>query len=234
VCAISANAKALVTNLKLRVLLADDHVLVREGLRRLIDEQPDMEVVGEAGDGPDAMRLCETLIPDVALVDVSMPIWDGVKTAQALRSASPQTKIVSVTRHDDESFLKRIFAAGAMGYVLKQSASAHLTSAIRAVARGEQYIDPSIRRVAEVATPPAAPPLDLPSAPAEPLTDIETEVLRLAATSHSRREIGESLSVDPVTVSEVKARAMAKIGLQTRIQLIEYASRHGWLGPPEE
>src|SRR3954463_4924753 len=221
------------TNAKLRVLLADDHVLVREGLKRLVDEQQDMEVVGEAGDGPEALRLCQELMPDIALVDVSMPSWDGIRTAEALRSACPQMKIVSVTRHDDESFVRRMFAAGASGYVLKQSPPSNLTNGIRTVARGEAYVDPLIRRSPHVTNSIPASAFrekgsDDGSTPRDSLTDVEKQVLRLLALSYSGREIGEQLGLAPQMVSIVKARAMAKVGLQTRVQLIQHARQHGW------
>jgi len=217
-----------VTARKFRVLLADDHVLVREGLKRLIDDQPDMVVVAEASDGPEALRLCETAEVDVALVDVSMPTWDGVKTAQALRSACPQMKIVSVTRHDDETFVRRMFAAGANGYVLKQSPSNRLTSAIRAAMRGEACVDSSVRRVETVAPPAGVPISEVPEE-SEPLTDIERKVIQLVSASHSGREISEQLGMDVDTVQTLKIRAMSKLGLQSRVHLIEYARRQRWL-----
>ena len=213
---------------KLRVMLADDHVLVREGLKRLVDEQPDMEVVGEAGDGPDALRECQSLLPDIAVIDVSMPTWDGVKTAQALRAACPRMKIVSVTRHDDESFVKRMFAAGVTGYVCKQSSSSLMTTAIRAVARGEHFVDPSIRRRGDPGTSAASGVIN-PAQQTPSLTEAEQQVVRLVAMSHSSREIGEQLGLDSTAVTAIKRSAMSKLDLETRIQLIDYARQRGWL-----
>ena len=138
--------------------------------------------------------------------------------------------IVTVTRYDDESFVRRMLAAGVHGYVLKQSPSAHLINGIRAVARGEHYIDPTIRRAAEVAeVAPAPVPDRAATRTTATLTDTELQVLRLAAASHSSREIGEQLGLDATRVADVKASAMAKLGLQTRIQLLDYARRHHWL-----
>ena len=214
---------------KLRILLADDHALVRDGLKRLIDEQPDMEIVAEAGDGPEALRLCQMVHPDVALVDVSMPVWDGVKTTQMLRSACPQMRIVSVTRHNDESFVRRMFEAGAVGYVLKQSPSTELTKAVRSVATGERYVDPSIRFA------PVAPAFErssderLETNSGATLSPEEEQVLRLVALSQSGREIAERLALDVDAVLALKTDAMAKLGLQSRLQVIDFARKSGWL-----
>jgi DNA-binding NarL/FixJ family response regulator len=216
-------------NRKLRIVLADDHALVRDGLKRLIDEQPDMEVVAEAGDGPEALLLCQRVHPDVALVDVSMPVWDGVKTTEMLRARCPQLRIVSLTRHNDESFVRRMFEAGAVGYVLKQSRSADLTKAIRLVANGEHYVDPAMRfaPVAAAVERPTGERLETNSSTT--LLPEEEEVLRLLALSQSGREIGERLGFDLDAVSALQRAAMAKLGLQSRLQVIDFARKSGWL-----
>lgn len=214
---------------KLRILLADDHALVREGLRSIINDQPDMQVVGEAGDGPEAVRLCQSVRPDIALIDVSMPGWDGVTTTEMLRPACPQMKIISVTRHDDESFMRRMLAAGAAGYVLKQSSSGHLTDAIRAVSRGEQYIDQAVRRMpVQSVVEQTSAVTRHEDASGDPLSAIEEQVLRLVASSRSNQEIAARFAVHVDAVGEIKARAMAKLGLRTRLQVIDYAHRSGW------
>jgi DNA-binding NarL/FixJ family response regulator len=214
---------------KLRILLADDHALVREGLKRLIDEQSDMQVVAEAGDGPEALRQCQQVHPDVALVDVSMPVWDGVKTAEMLRSACPEVRIVSVTRHNDDSFVRRMFEAGAVGYVLKQSRSTDLTEAIRSVARGDRFVDPAIRLapVGPARARPTGEGLDTKSSAM--LSADEERVLRLVALSQSGREIGERLALNIDMVLALRRDAMAKLGLQSRIQVIDFARKSGWL-----
>jgi DNA-binding NarL/FixJ family response regulator len=214
---------------KLRILLADDHALVRDGLKRLIDEQADMEVVAEAGDGPDAVRQCQQCHPDVALIDVSMPVWDGVKTAEMLRSACPDVRIVCVTRHNDKSFVRRMFEAGAVGYVLKQSRSTDLTEAIRSVARGDCFIDPAIR-VASVG-PARERPTDetLDTRSSATLSADEERVLRLVALSQSGREIGARLALDIETVLALQRDGMAKLGLQSRMQVIDFGRKSGWL-----
>ena len=133
---------------KLRILIVDDHALVREGLKRLIHEQPDMLVVGEAGDGHEALRVAEECLPDVALVDIWMPGLDGARITQMITDACPQVKVIALTRHDDGGFVRKLLEAGATGYVLKQSALSELTRAVRAVAAGQQFVDASIRGAA--------------------------------------------------------------------------------------
>jgi two-component system, NarL family, response regulator NreC len=142
---------------KIRVLVADDHVMVRNGLKRLINDQRDMVVVAEAADGPAAVRLSESSLPDLALVDMSMPGWDGITTAQNIAAACPGVRIIAVTRHGEEPFVSRMLNAGASGYVLKQSSSSALLQAVRTVAKGGQYIDPGIRRVRVLGTPSPVP-----------------------------------------------------------------------------
>lgn len=202
--------------------------MVRDGLKRLINDQQDMEVVAEAGDGPEALRLAESLLPAVALVDVSIPGWDGVRITQTLTRTCPGTKVIAVTRHDDAAFVRRLLEAGAAGYVLKQSPSAELTRAVRAVAAGERYVDPSVRS--------ARPPLSRapaqtapPGAPCERITDLEEQVLRLLASSYSNQQIAERLAMDVAEVADTKASAMRKTGVMTRLQVIQYARARGWV-----
>jgi len=217
-----------VRNAKLRVLLADDHVLVREGLKRLVDDQPDMEVVAEAVDGPEALRLARKIAPDVALIDISMPQWDGVKTTRKMIAACPKLKIVAVTRHDEDSFVRRMLRAGAAGYVLKQSPSAAMTSAIRAVARGEQYVDVSVKS-------PKAPVEPRPASPGPPgtrklsLSAVQEQVLRLVALSRTTREIAAQLGMEAEEVRRLKAAAMERAHLDTRLDVIRFARERGWI-----
>ena len=130
---------------KLRILIVDDHPLVREGLKRLINDQPDMLVAGEAGDGHEALRFAKESLPDVALVDIWMPGLDGARVTQMITDACPQVKVIALTRHDDGGFVRKLLEVGATGYVLKQSALSELTRAVRAVAAGQQFVDASIR-----------------------------------------------------------------------------------------
>ena len=211
---------------RLRLLLAEDHVLVREGLKRLIDDQPDMEVVAEAGDGPRAVHLAQDLLPDVALVDVSMPGLDGGQVAQKITAACPRVKVIALTRHNDPGFVRRLLEAGAVGYVLKQSASTELTRAIRAVAAGEQYIDSAIRGHASGASPSA---LAAPAKNQMELTAEEEHVLRLIALGHSHPEIATKLSLDIARVLAIRGAATAKIGASSRVAIVRYAETRGWL-----
>ena len=213
---------------KLRILIVDDHALVREGLKRLIREQPDMLVVGEAGDGHEALRFAKECLPDVALVDIWMPGLDGARVTQMITDACPQVKVIALTRHDDGGFVRKLLEAGATGYVLKQSALSELTKAVRAVAAGQQFVDASIRG--------AVPPLPSDLAPPEPaaasevaLSSQEQTVLRLLAEAYTSQEIAASLSIDMTEVLATRSAAMAKAGLATRTDVVRYAQARGWL-----
>jgi two-component system response regulator NreC len=210
----------------LRILVADDHALVREGLTRLIDDQPDMSVVAQAGDGLAAIQLAQDFAPDVALVDVSMPGLDGTRVTRFLKANCPQVKVIAVTRHDDGSVVRRLLDAGAAGYVLKQSASADLIRAIQLVAAGGTYVDSAIRGIAPA--PSEAPGTPPPSSD-PPLTTEEEGVLRLVASAHSNEEIARTLSMDMGDVIVVRAAAMAKARLSSRGAVVRYAEARGWL-----
>jgi DNA-binding NarL/FixJ family response regulator len=216
----------MVARTKLRVLLADDHALVREGLRRVIDDQADMEVIGEAGDGTAAVALAQELAPDVALVDVSMPGLDGTEVTRIITDTCPGVRVIALTRHKDGSFVERLLDAGAAGYVLKQSPSSELTRAIRAVAAGERYIDTSIREA------PPSPHLESPAPPRPEaaLTTEEERVLGMIALGHSHRDVAHQLSIELPQVLAIRAAAMSKAGLRTRAAITRYAQARGWLG----
>jgi DNA-binding NarL/FixJ family response regulator len=187
---------------KLRILLADDHHMVRAGLRSLIDVQADMEVVGEAADGEAACRLAEELEPDVAVLDVSMPILGGAKAAERITRDRPATKVVALTVHEDRGYLQHLLQAGATGYVLKRAVADDLIHAIRTVARGGTYLDPSLAgKVVE----------GLAGRPARvgELSDREEEVLKLIARGFTNREIATRLEISAKTVETHKARAKA-------------------------
>lgn len=217
----------MTTHRKVRVLLADDHVMVREGLKHLVNEQPDMEIVADAGEGREALSRARLDGPDVALVDVSMPGWDGVTVARELTRTCPNVRIVAVTRHDDADFVRKMFEAGAVGYVLKQSPSIELLRAIRTVAAGAQYIDPAVRTLHIPASPTCGEPAI--ARPGEPLTANEETVLRLIASSWTNQRIAEHLGTDVAEVADLRSTAMQKTGLLTRIQIINYARTRGWL-----
>lgn len=211
---------------KVRILLIDDHALVRDGLKRLIDDQPDMEVIADAGDGHTGVRLAQDLNPDVALVDVSMPGVDGAEVTQMLAATSPGVRVIALSRHNDASIVRRLLDAGADGYVLKQSASSELTRGIRAVVAGERYLDRSIP--AAPASSPGTPPA--PSAVRAELTVEEERVLGMIALGHSHEETAHLLSIQLAQVLAIREAAVSKAGLTTRGAIVRYAQERGWLG----
>lgn len=211
---------------KLRVLLIDDHALVREGLKRLIDDQPDMEVIADAGDGHLGVRLAQDLDPDIALVDVSMPGMDGTQVTQMIATTCSRVRMIALSRHDDASIVRRLLEAGASGYVLKQSASTQLITGIRAVAAGEQYLDPAIRP-----TPNPAVGVPRRGSPVRAELSVEEErVLGMIASGHSNAEIAHLLPMELVKVLTIRELAMSKAGLTTRGEIVRYAQERGWLG----
>jgi DNA-binding NarL/FixJ family response regulator len=212
---------------KVRVLLADDHAVVREGLKALVNAQPDMEVVGEAGDGRTAARRAQELRPDVVVMDVSMPEWSGAQATRHLKQACPDVRVLALTFHEDRSDVQALFAAGASGYALKRAAVGELVRALRAVAAGGEYLDPSLgARIVGTRT-------HGPAGRCVPrggdLTGRETEVLRLIAQGHSNKEVAGRLLLSVKTVETYKTRSMEKLGLDSRVDLVRYASRRGWL-----
>lgn len=209
---------------KIRVLLAEDHETVRQALKLLIDGQPDMEVVGEAGDGTAAVEQAGALQPDVAVLDVSMPRMNGLAATRELAQQAPQTAVVALTRYGDQAYVKALLAAGARGYILKQSAARELLEAIRVAALGQQYLDPTL---AERSGPVYTSRLG--ESPHPRITDRETEVLRQMARGFSNKEIATALDVSVKTVEVHKANAMRKLGLQGRTDVVKYALLQGWL-----
>jgi two-component system response regulator NreC len=206
----------------IRVLLADDHETVRDGLRLLVSAEADMEVVGEAANGALAIELTQKLMPDVVVLDLTMPGVSGLSAAPTLKGGAHKVAVVALTRHDDDAYVQQLMRAGASAYVLKQSASAELLRAIRIAASGGQYLDPSLPQVRrrdprERAAPPA-------------LSARETEVLRLVAKGHSNKEIASALNISIKTVEVHKANAMRKLALRGRTDVVRYALLNGWLG----
>jgi DNA-binding NarL/FixJ family response regulator len=210
---------------RIDVVLADDHETVRQGLILLVDAQPDMRVVGEAGDGDTAVARVEQLRPTVAVVDVSMPGMNGLEATRRIRRVAPETAVVALTRYDDHAYVQELLAAGALGYVLKQSSSQELLRAIRAAAGGHQYLDVALgTRVSPgmVRHPRAEPARGGVSAR-------EAEVLRMMALGHSNKDIAAALKVAVKTVEVHKANAMRKLELHGRIDVVRYALLQGWL-----
>jgi DNA-binding NarL/FixJ family response regulator len=210
-----------------RILIADDHAVVRQGLKLLINSQPDMTVVGEAADGAAVLQQAATVEPDIVVMDLSMPGMNGLVATRALKEARPSVDIVALTRHDDETFLQEVLRAGASGYVLKQSNPAEFLQAIRAVAAGGVYLDPAITsRVADgLLTKSSRAREVVPT----PISERETDVLRLIAMGHSNKEVASRLKISVKTVEVHKANAMKKLGLTGRVDLIRYGVLQGWL-----
>jgi len=210
-----------------RILVADDHAIVRQGLKLLIDSQPDMEVVGEAADGVVALERAGATKPDVVIMDISMPRTNGLIAAKTLKQRQPEVRIIALTRHEDQRYVEELLRAGASGYVLKQSAPADLLKALRAVAAGGIYLDPAMTaRVADgLLGAPRQPVVE----GASKLTERETEVLRLVAIGHSNVEIAAQLNISVKTVEVHKANAMRKLGLSGRVDVIRYGVLQGWL-----
>jgi two-component system response regulator NreC len=215
------------TKAALRILLADDHLTMRHGLKLLIDSQPDMTVIAEASDGDSAVQGALALSPDIVVMDISMPGTNGLAATRTLKQLRPDAAIVVLTRHGDDAYLQEFLRAGVAGYVLKQSASAELLQAIRAVSTGGQYLDSSLTaRVTDAFLSRKGKRV---SKTAAALTERESEVLRLIATGYSYKEIAARLSVSVKTVDAHKVNAMRKLDLNGRIDIVKYAVLQGWL-----
>jgi DNA-binding NarL/FixJ family response regulator len=212
---------------KLRILLAEDHETVREGLRMIVNAQTDMEVVGEAGDGRAAVARAVELLPDIVVMDVSMPQLNGLKATEKLMQVCPQIKVLTLTRHTDDGYLQQLLRAGASGYVLKQSPPAEMLQAIRAIAAGGKYLDPAV--AGKVMGNFVGRTARLRVAPQSGLSDREEEVLRLIAWGHSNKEIAAHLDLSVKTVEVHKSNAMKKLGMKSRIDIVRYALLEGWL-----
>ena len=211
----------------IRLCIADDHETVRTGLRMVLEAQPDIEVVGDACDGSLAIERAEALQPDVLLLDISMPGLNGLEVTRALQASSPSVAIVVLTRHTEEGYVQQLLAAGASGYVLKQSSTTELLDAIRAVAKGERYLDSRLATRAADAYMLRHGRHDGALHPA--VSDREESVLRAMALGYSNKEIASELGISIRTVEVHKTNAMRKLGLKGRIDVVRYALLNGWL-----
>lgn len=212
---------------KLRIFLADDHAIIREGLKSLIEAQPDMIVVGETDNGRTAWREAKALQPDVVVMDISMPELNGAKATELLKRDCPQTKVLALTVHNDQGYLHQLLKAGASGYVLKRAAPHELIRAIRAVAAGETYLDPTI--VSDVVGSYVRKQSTREGQPQGELSEREAEVLRLIALGYSNKEIATRLDISVRTVETYKARLMEKLNFHSRAEIVRYAMLQGWL-----
>jgi DNA-binding NarL/FixJ family response regulator len=209
---------------KLRILLADDHTLIRDGLKALINVQQDMEVVGEAGDGMLAYKVAKELQPDLIVMDVSLPELSGAKSTERIKHELPGVKILALTVHEDKGYLRQLIQAGASGYVLKRAAAEDLIHAIRAIAGGGVYVDPAM--MSKVVGSTRQRSLDE-ALKTNNLSERETEVLRLIALGYSNKEIAAQLDISIKTVETYKARLMEKLDLHSRVDIVRYALRQG-------
>jgi DNA-binding NarL/FixJ family response regulator len=215
---------------KLRILLAEDHQTVREGLRLIVNAQKDMEVVGEAGDGRAAVARAQELLPDIVVMDISMPKLNGLKATERLKQVCPQVKVLTLSRHTDYGYLQQLLRAGASGYVLKQSSPVELLHAIRAVAAGGKYLDPAVAgKFIGNSSRERSPSLRGEEQGGRELSEREAEVLRLIAWGHSNKEIAERLELSVKTIEVHKANAMKRLGMTSRIDIVRFALLQGWL-----
>lgn len=212
---------------KLKILLAEDHQILREGLKRLIDEQPTMEVVGEADDGVEAWRKANELLPHIVLMDVSMPRMNGAEATIKIKETCPQVKVLALTAHRANAYLSQMLKAGASGYVLKQAAFDELVNAIVAVSKGEIYIDSSSQEVMRNSS--AGQPVRRGEAQGRPLSEREIQVMSLVARGYTNKEIANQLAISVKTVESHKAHSMEKLELRSRAEIVDYARFRGWI-----
>ena len=215
-----------------RVFLADDHPLVLDGIKAVIATDAGLELVGEARDGPTALRRATDLRPDVAVLDLSMPGMNGIDVARRLLEACPDCRVVILTVHEDGAYLRQLLDIGIAGYVLKRSATDELTRAIHAAVAGGIYLDPTIAARAVGRVLPGQKDVSAKGAVAD-LSSREIDVLRLTAIGHSNKAIANLLHIGVKSVDTYKARAMEKLGFRNRIEVIRFALSQGWLDGPE-
>jgi len=206
---------------KIRVLLADDHTILRDGIRALLDDQADIEVIGEAGDGQATVKMTAQLQPDVVVMDIAMPLLNGLEATRQIQRDYPQVKVLILTMHENEEYIRQVLAAGALGYVLKDAAARDLLGAIRAVYQGEAVLSPAITRLViedylrwgDIRPPDSS----------NGLTSREREVLQLIAEGYTNKEIAEILCISIKTVQSHRTNLMSKLDLHDRGELIKYA-----------
>jgi two-component system response regulator NreC len=208
----------------IRVLIADDHGVIRTGLRALLKGDPELTVVGEAGNGREAYRMVEDLVPDVILLDIGMPGEDGIQVAKRLRGRFPDLRILFLTMHEDEGLLREAIQAGAAGYIVKRAEESEIINAIHAAHRGDLYVHPAMTRAlvhARSGEPPAS------SGEGVPLTRREVDILRMLAKGYTNRQIGEEIGLSVRTVEGHRANVMGKLGVSSRVELVAFAAKHG-------
>ena len=209
----------------LRILLADDHTVVRQGLRKVLEERPEWQVVAEAGDGRDAVRLAEEFRPDVAVVDVAMPLLNGIEATRQITKRAPQTKVLVLSMYSDEAYVTQMLKAGATGYLLKDSADVDLLQAVQAVSQGKSFFSPAVARLMsdDYARQRGENLVDR----YESLSEREREIFQLVAEGKTNKEIAALLFISPSTVETHRARIMEKLDLHSAAEIVLYAVRRG-------
>ena len=206
---------------RIRILLADDHAVVRQGFKMILSAQPDMEIVGEAGNGREAVELAEQLKPEVVVMDVAMPELNGIEAARRLAASVPHARIIALSMHKDSVYVREVLRAGARGYLLKDSGAGDLVSAVRAIARGEGYLSPGVSNaVLDDYRRHVTNPIDL-------LTTREREVLQMLAEGKTNKEIAGILNLSVYTVDAHRGRIMEKLNLHSINELVRFAVRNG-------
>lgn len=208
----------------IRVLLADDHAILREGVRALLTPHADLEVVGEASDGKQAIEQVEKLDPDVVIMDIAMPGLGGIEATIELKKLGKRAKVLILSQYEDREYVRRLLKVGVSGYILKKSAGAELVNAVRAVARGGLVLDPEVARVAMEESSSTAPGG---SDPYETLTDREKQVLKLVAEGLSNKEVAETLGISVKTAMSHREKVMEKLGVHNRTELVRFAIKRG-------
>ncbi|MDO8735806.1 MAG: response regulator transcription factor [Thermoleophilia bacterium] len=214
---------------KIRILLADDHAILRAGLVRLLSEEPDIEVVGEADNGREAVQKVQELHPDIVLMDIGMPVMNGMEATKQIKKRDSDVKILVLTMHDNEEYLFQVLQAGASGYVLKKAADSDLVNAIHVVSRGDCFLYPSAAKMVVEDYLEKLKHGQEPTSSFDTLTDREREILTLVAEGYTNREIAEALFISVKTVETHKANIMEKLNLHKRAELVRYAIKKGML-----
>lgn len=210
----------------IRILIVDDHGLMRAGLRAVLEDEPDLQVVGEGEHGEEAIRMTGELQPDLVLMDIGLPGMDGIEATRRLKRLDPQIRVLILTVYEEESLLREAIQAGASGYLLKRAAEEELVTAIRAVNRGDMYVHPAITRFLLKDLSPTA---NMKKEGLEELTPREREVMGYIIRGFTNRQIAESLYISQRTVEGHRASLFGKLGLKTRVELVEFAEKHGLL-----
>lgn len=212
--------------MSIRILIADDHGVMRAGLRSILEDEPELQVVGEAADGQETLHLAGKYLPDIVLLDIGMPGMDGIEVTRRLAKLLPQTKVIILSVYEDESLLREAIKAGASGYVVKRGVEEELISAIRSVSRGDMYIHPAITHLLFKGL---APAVGSSKAALESVTPREMEVMRYIIRGYTNRQIAETLTISVRTVEGHRASLFDKLGLKNRVELIEFAEKNGLL-----